>query len=316
MKQAAKPSGTAKNATKQSILESELARLQEARGRLKDGNQRYVERHPELRTIMDEFVSATIAQKPNDIIKFGAKWFASLREGSKGFPPLCLTGPSGAGCSTMAKKLQTKYPKLFGRALETTTRQPKDYETDGEDFFFVNEEVFQKMVDAGDFITWTPVHENFYGLSLEAVEKVIEAGKICLLDLALDMLDKYRATPLDIKYMFITPPSIDVLEDRLLGAQRYNPAAIDEKLEAAPDQIDRGMNDAAFDACITNDELEASFNEVVYQIMGWYDGADIDPPAAVKEKSAMDDDNRSKGSTKSGKSKKSAGGNSGGSKGK
>jgi guanylate kinase len=309
MKQAAKPAGTPKTATKASILETELARLQETRARMKDGNQRYVDRHPELRTIMDEFVSATIAQKPNDIIKFGAKWFQSLREGQKGHPPLIITGPSGAGMSTMVKKLMTKYPQHFKKPLETTTRAPKDYETDGEDFFFVDEATFQAMIDRGDFITWSPVYENFYGMSLEAVERVVEAGKIAIMDLAIDALGKYRDTPLDIKYLFVAPPSLEVLEDRLLGAQRYNPQAIDDRLEKAPDQIERGMNSSEFDACVTNDELEPSFNDIVFQIMQWYPDADIDPPDSVAGSGAAsknkDDDAKSQGTKNTSKSKKS-----------
>ena len=169
MKQAVKPAGTPKNATQKTILESELVRLAEMRARMRDANARYVERHPELRTLMDEFVSATIAQKPNDIIKFGAKWFASLREGQIGFPPLILTGTSGAGTTTMVDRLLKAYPRVFAKPVETTTRNAKEYELDGEDFYFVSEEQFQKMTEAGDFIHWHPVYENFYGLSLEGM---------------------------------------------------------------------------------------------------------------------------------------------------
>jgi guanylate kinase len=302
MKQAAKPSGQSKTATKDSILASELERLQEARARLKDGNARYIERHPELRTLMDEFIAATIAQKPSDIIKFGAKWFASLREGQKGHAPLIITGPSGVGCTTIYNMLMKKYRKVFAKPLETTTRAPKDYETHGEDFYFVSEFEFQSMIERKEFISWNPVYENFYGITLDSVEKVIESGKIALLDLPVDKLEPYRKCPLEIKYLFLTPPSVDALEDRLIACQRYNPSTIDDKVEKAPELIEMGMNDPGFDANINNDELQTAFQEVVYQLIGWYQNADIDPPEAIVPTEA---DAKSAVSNKSGKSAKS-----------
>jgi guanylate kinase len=309
MKQAAKVAGTGKDETKQTILESELNRLQEMRSRIKEGNQRYVERHPELRTLMDEFVAATIAQKPNDIIKFGAKWFSSLREGQVGFCPLIVTGTSGAGTSTLVNRLIKAYPKLFYKPLETTTRIAKDYEVDGEDFNFVDETKFNEIRDKGDFIWWTPVYENFYGLTLEAVEKIIEEGKIAIFDLPYEKLESYRNSILDIKYMFISPPSIDMLEDRLISMQKYNPNVIEEKIESASEQIEKGMS-TEFDGFITNDDLDVAYNEFVYQLIAWYVNADIDPPPPVIAKASSNDsagvnDEKSIGTAKSNKSKKS-----------
>jgi len=92
------------------------------------------------------------------------------------------------------------------------------------------------------------------------------------------------------------------LKNRLLGAQRYNPAAIEEKLDKAPGLIDMGMNDPSFDCNITNDELGPCFVEVVYQLIGWYQDADIDPPTQVV---ITETDTKSVVSNKSGKSKKS-----------
>ena len=70
MKQAAKPVGTKKDETKQSILMEELGKLQKSREQIRDQNMKYVERHPEFKTLMDEFATAVIAEKPSDIIKF------------------------------------------------------------------------------------------------------------------------------------------------------------------------------------------------------------------------------------------------------
>jgi len=200
--------------------------------------------------------------------------------------------------------LLKRYPKVFVKPVQTTTRKAKDYETHGEDFYFVSELDFQTQADKGEFVTWTPVQENFYGMSLEAMEKVVDSGKIGILDLPLDELEAWRKTPLEIKFMFISPPSVDELEERLLGSQRYNPNAIEEKLDKAPDLIELGMNDPSFDCNITNDELEPSFAEVVYQLIGWYQDADIAPPQIISAPDAADA--KSVVSNQSAKSKKSA----------
>jgi len=116
--------------------------------------------------------------------------------------------------TTLFNMLLKRYPKVFSKPLETTTRKAKDYETNGEDFYFVSEFDFQAMADKGDFLTWNPVQENFYGTSLEAVERVMDSGKVAIFDLPLDKLEAYRKSPLEIKYLFISPPSLDALEDR------------------------------------------------------------------------------------------------------
>lgn len=300
MKKAAKPSGTPKEATKQSILTEELAALQLSRDKIKEANSRYVDQHPELRTLLDEFTSAAIAQKPSDLIKFGTKWFASLRDGAMGFSPLILTGPSGCGKSTLANKLIEKYPRVFAKPIETTTRVAKEVEVNGEDFYFVEEIEFQAIKERNEFIEWKPVYQNFYGTTIAAVELVIDSGRICILDLEFERIQKYKDSPLDNKIMFIAPPSMDVLEDRLNGSRRYNAGAIEEKMEDAIEQMEFGCTEGNFDGVLYNDELEPSFHELIYELIQWYVSADIDPPKPlVKDEEEVEVQSEGKSTKKS-----------------
>ena len=274
MKQAAKPVGTQKHETKQSILMEELDKLKKTRNTLKDANKNYVGKHPELRTLLDEFSTAVIAEKPSDIIKFGARWFGSLRSGGVGFAPLIVTGPSGCGKSTFCEMLFKDYPDLFAKPVETTTRLPKKDETDGENFFFVDEMEFDEIKEKGKFVHWWPVMQNFYGLTVEAVEDVYDDKKICLIETEIENMRTFKASPLDCKYFFIAPPNLDVLERRLQDSQKYNKVQIEMRMEAASKQMDEGMDDTKYDQLVINENKMRSYVELVSVICSWYPSVD------------------------------------------
>lgn len=303
MKQAAKPVGTKKDETKQSILMEELGKLQKSRESIREQNMKYVERHPELKTLMDEFSTAVIAEKPSDIIKFGAKWFATLRSGGMGFPPLVLTGPSGCGKTTFVEKLMKDFPHLFTKAIETTTRIQKENEVDGRDFHFVDEMQFDEMKEQGKFVHWWPVMQNFYGITVDAVEDVYDQKKLCIVDCEMANVESWRNSPLDCKYFFLTPPSMDALEERLQKSQNYNKVQIDERMEAAGAQIDEGTTEGNFDQVVYNDNLARSYSEMVRVISSWYMAADITPPPMPSDDESAS--GTSGGGTGEGKSQKS-----------
>ena len=304
MKQAAKPVGTQKNETKQSILMEELGKLQKTRETLKEANKNYVGKHPELRTLLDEFSTAVIAEKPSDIIKFGARWFGSLRSGGVGFAPLIVTGPSGCGKTTFCEMLFKDYPDLFAKPVETTTRLPKKDETDGENFFFVDEMEFDEMKEKGKFVHWWPVMQNFYGLTVEAVEDVYDDKKICLIETEMENIAYFKSSPLDCKYFFIAPPNLDVLEQRLHASQKYNKVQIEERMEAASKQMDEGMDDTKYDQLVINENKMRSYVDLVSMICSWYPSADIPLPVLSSDDEGGNSTDKSQAKSKSSKKSK------------
>jgi guanylate kinase len=284
----------------------ELGKLQKSRESIRDQNLKYVERHPELKTLMDEFATAVVAEKPSDIIKFGAKWFATLRSGGVGFPPLILTGPSGCGKSTFVEMLMKDYPHLFTKCIETTTRIQKDSEVDGRDFHFVDEMQFDEMKEAGKFVHWWPVMQNFYGITVDAVEEVYDEKKICIVDCEVENVAEWRNSVLDCKYFFLTPPSMEALEQRLQKSQKYNKIQIDERMEAAVAQMDEGTTEGKFDQVVYNDNLARSYIELVRSVSSWYMSADIEaPPMPSDDESGSGTSGGGAGEAKSQKSGKS-----------
>lgn len=271
MKVAAQPSGTSKDATKESILASELAKLQEGRDRFKAANQNYINRHPELRTILDDFTANVIQNKPSDILKFAVSYFAGLRtNGGSGFPVLCISGPAGVGKTTLIKMLMDRNPDAFQLHVETTTRAPKPGEVNGVHFDFVSAEQFNAMIANNEFLTHKHVYQNQYGTTYKSIEKVRLRNKICILDADLDLVFTVRDSPIESKFLFIAPKSIENLEIRLKKAQKDNELTISRKLEKAMEEIAFATEEGNFDEVVVNDNLADCYRETVFTLLSWY----------------------------------------------
>lgn len=290
MKQAAAPSGTAKDATKESILLSELSKLQEGRDRFKAANEQYVQRHPELRTILDDFTASVIETKPSDILKYAVSYFAGLRtNGGSGFPVLTITGPAGVGTSSLVKLLMERNPDAFQYHVETTTRAPKPGEVNGKHFEFVTTEQFNAMIANNEFLTYRQVYQNQYGSTIKAIEKVRARNKICILDVDFDTTSLVRASSLESKFVFIAPKSIDALEARLKKTQKDNEVTIARKVSKAMEEVAFGTDPGNFDEVFVNDKLEPCYREIVFTLLSWYPkcgGIQIPDAAAVKPEAA------------------------------
>lgn len=140
---------------------------------MKEDNEKYLANHPELNGLLDEYVSAVIANKPNNLIKFSEEYFRSKVEGTKlGPAPLVFAGPSGVGKGTIISALMKRYPSVFGFSVSHTTRAPRAGEENGVHYHFVQKDEMELGISKGEFIEHAAVHTNFYGTSFKAVEKV------------------------------------------------------------------------------------------------------------------------------------------------
>jgi guanylate kinase len=101
--------------------------------------------------------------------------------------PIVISGPSGAGKSTLLKRLFAEYPDTFGFSISHTTRGPRAGEENGREYHFVSREDFQKLVDANGFIEHAQFGSNLYGTSVQAVKDVRERGRVCILDIEMEV---------------------------------------------------------------------------------------------------------------------------------
>jgi guanylate kinase len=173
-----------------------------------------------------------------------------------------VSGPSGAGKTTLINLVRESL-RLLGLELyfsvSHTTRRGRTGEIPGESYHFVTDEEFRGMVDRGEFLEWAHVHANLYGTSRAEVEGKLASGKDVILDIdyqgAKLIADnpEMKARQLNV---FIFPPSLDVLEQRLRHRGLNSEDEIEIRLRKAIAEIDEGKG--FYDYIIINDNLEAA----------------------------------------------------------
>lgn len=101
--------------------------------------------------------------------------------------PIVISGPSGAGKSTILKRLFDEFPDKFGFSISHTTRGPRGSEKDGVEYYFVTKEEFLDLVDKKGFVEHAQFGGNHYGTSIKAVNGIAEKGRICILDIEMEV---------------------------------------------------------------------------------------------------------------------------------
>lgn len=169
-----------------------------------------------------------------------------------------ISAPSGAGKTTLCKEIIDIFPNLR-HSVSYTTRTPRPGEVHGRDYFFVGQDEFSRMVEAGEFAEWAEVHGNYYGTSLSTLNQCRSQG----IDLILD-IDCQGAAQLKGRfdggvYIFILPPSIAELRRRLDGRSADTEEVIERRINNAAAEIKEAR---WYDYIIVNDR----FSEAVEQL--------------------------------------------------
>ncbi|EME44647.1 hypothetical protein DOTSEDRAFT_72189 [Dothistroma septosporum NZE10] len=175
--------------------------------------------------------------------------------------PIVVSGPSGSGKSTLLKRLFAAYPGRFGFSVSHTTRQPRNGEEDGKDYNFVTREDFKKLVDEDGFIEHAQFGSNLYGTSVQAVKNVAEKGQNCILDIEMEGVKQVKKKDLNARFVFLQPPSVEILEKRLRGRGTDKEEAILERLKQAEKEIEYSKTPGVHDQIIINDDLEKAWQE-------------------------------------------------------
>lgn len=173
---------------------------------------------------------------------------------------IVFTAPSGAGKTTIVKHLLAKFPDKLAFSISATTRQKRDIETDGKDYYFISAQEFRKKIAVGDFIEWEEVYDDqYYGTLKSEIERIWEQGKIVVFD-----VDVKGATSIK-KYfkencmaVFVSPPSIEILIDRLKNRGTETPQSLKKRIARVRTEMKYKYK---FDEIIVNDELQLAFSE-------------------------------------------------------
>jgi guanylate kinase len=184
---------------------------------------------------------------------------------------IVISGPSGSGKSTILKRLFAEYPDKFGFSVSHTTRSPRPGECDGVDYNYVTKEAFQELVQQKGFIEHATFGDNSYGTSIKAVEDVAEKGRTCILDIEMEGVKQVANHPTfpRPRFLFLQPPSMEVLEQRLRSRATDKEEAIVKRLKQAEKEMRFAESgEAPHDKVVVNDDLDRAYGEVKEWIVG------------------------------------------------
>ena len=168
---------------------------------------------------------------------------------------LVLSSPSGAGKTTLARKLREGDEDII-MSVSHTTRERRKGEKEGKDYHFVDKDTFAAMRDRGDFLEWAVVFDSYYGTTREPVEQALAGGRDVLFDVDWQGADALRkSAPDDVVSVFILPPSAEDLEQRLNVRAEDPPEVVRRRMRGASNEIQHWDE---YDYVVVNHDVEQS----------------------------------------------------------
>ena len=170
-----------------------------------------------------------------------------------------VSAPSGAGKTTLVRLLLEK-DAAISLSISTTTRAPRPGEQDGREYHFVSVPQFVERRDRGEFLEWAEVHGNYYGTSQRWIEEQLQTGRDVLVEIDWQGAQQVRDVFPEAIGVFILPPSMDILKQRLAGRGTDSAEVIARRIAAAQAEM-RHVDE--FDYVIINDDLQKALAELV-----------------------------------------------------
>lgn len=172
---------------------------------------------------------------------------------------IVISAPSGAGKTSIVQYLLKKIPQL-SFSISACSRNKRKNEIDGKDYYFLGIQEFNEKIESGDFLEWEEVYENqFYGTLVSEVERISKESKVVIFDVdVIGGLNIKKQYPKECLAIFIMPPSIDVLKERLSKRGSESEKSLQIRLDNAIKEIEKNNE---FDAIILNDNLNIACEE-------------------------------------------------------
>jgi guanylate kinase len=174
-----------------------------------------------------------------------------------------LSGPSGVGKGTVVAALRRMVPDVW-ISVSCTTRGPRPGEVDGLQYYFVDRDRFDEMVDADELLEHAEFAGNSYGTPRTPVLEHLAAGIPTLLEIELEGARQVRTSMPDARFVFLAPPSLDVLVQRLSGRGTESAAAVVARLERAQVEL---AAEQEFDEVVVNNDVEQAARELAALIV-------------------------------------------------
>ena len=172
---------------------------------------------------------------------------------------IVLSSPSGAGKTTITKKLSQKYPNIK-ISISHTTRKPRPNEIDGVDYHFVSKDEFEKLIKKNNFYEYAKIFDNYYGTSKNSVNKLHQENYDVVFDIdwqGTKQLSKFKE--LNLIKIFILPPDKDELKKRLINRNQDNDKVVEKRLKQYESDVRHWFD---YDYVVINNDLESCFRQI------------------------------------------------------
>ncbi len=169
-----------------------------------------------------------------------------------------VSAPSGAGKTSLCRAITGSLEDLT-HSISYATRKPRPGEIDGRDYYFVSQERFRDMIQAGDFAEWAEVHSNLYGTSRRVLDDLISKGLDVILDIDTQGAKQIKAKYDTAVFIFIMPPSLDILEERLRNRKSDHEDEIRKRMQRSREEI---RDYAMYDYIIVNRDFDRALTEL------------------------------------------------------
>ncbi len=165
---------------------------------------------------------------------------------------ITFSGPSGSGKDTVLRQLIANREDVKV-SVSMTTRKKRNGEIDGKDYYFVDKEYFKKKISENKMLEYAEYADNFYGTPKDPVDEMLKEGKAVILEIEVQGAEKIRNIYPDVISIFLMPPSVRVLEERLRGRNSEDEETINHRLVIAREEIRRASE---YDYIVVNDTIE------------------------------------------------------------
>lgn len=169
-----------------------------------------------------------------------------------------LSGPSGAGKSTVAGRVRELLPEL-AYSVSVTTRPPRQGETDGVDYHFISRDEFEQRIAAGEMAEYAEIFGNYYGTSARVLSQSLQEGRDLLLEIDVDGAEQLRRKFPGGVYIFLLPPAMSVLEQRLRRRGTEDPEVVARRLKRAAAEVAAAKS---YTHLVVNDVLDQAVDQV------------------------------------------------------
>lgn len=172
---------------------------------------------------------------------------------------IVLSGPSGVGKGTVRKELFSQSDTNYEYSISMTTRAPRDGEVDGVDYFFKTRDEFIELIEKGGLLEHAEFVGNYYGTPLAYVNETLDSGRDVFLEIEVQGAAQIRKKAPDALFIFLAPPSLSELQNRLIGRGTESEDIINKRIETAREELEMM---SLYDYVVENDEIQNACDKI------------------------------------------------------